>query len=159
MPEVKLIAAIDDEKGIAIGQKLPWDLPTDRKHFQDKIKDGPVVMGWNTFVANNGKPYGQGANTVITRRQTEAVPGVWIVHDATEFFEKNTKDIWVAGGGQIFAAAMPYATKLYITKVEGKYGANIFFPEFTPYFTRIDTNKPQTENGITYTFQVWERIA
>lgn len=85
MPDIKLIAAIDDKNGIAIGQKLPWDLPSDRKYFQNHIKNGPVVMGWKTFASNNFKPYGDGANTVITGRDTEAVPGVWIVHDIQRF--------------------------------------------------------------------------
>ena len=156
MPDIKLIAAIDDKRGIAIGQKLPWDLPSDRKYFQDKIKDGPVVMGWNTFAANKFKPYGNGANTVITRQKVEAVPGVWIVHDAHEFFEKNKKDIWVAGGGQIFKEALPYATHLYLTRVKGAFNCNVFFPEFENDFKLVEEGTPKSENGISLVVQVWQ---
>jgi dihydrofolate reductase len=157
MSQIKLIVALDDRRGIAIGQKLPWHLPTDQKYFQNKLKEGPVVMGWNTFAANGFKPYGHGSNTVITRRDTESIPGVWVVHDADAYFQNVKEDIWVVGGGQIFATAIPYATHLYITKVEGEYGANIFFPEYEHDFTLISEEPEQTENAIRFKFQVWER--
>lgn len=157
MPDVKLIAAIDDKNGIAIGQKLPWRLPSDFKYFQDKIKDGPVVMGWNTFASNKFRPYGHGENTVITRRDTEAIPGVWIVHDAQGFFEKNNKDIWVAGGGQIFKEAMPHATHLYLTRVKGNFNCDIFFPDFEKDFELTSIQPTQTENDITFHLEVWKR--
>ncbi len=156
MPDIKLIAAIDSKRGIAIGQKLPWHLPTDQKYFQEKLKDGPVVMGWNTFEANKFKPYGHGPNVVLTHRNVEAIPGVWIVHDAHNYFKNLDEDVWVAGGGKIFSEALPYATQLYITQLEGDFGADVFFPEFTSQFHRVDNNQPRTENGITYTFQIWE---
>ncbi|MDB5182515.1 MAG: dihydrofolate reductase [Candidatus Saccharibacteria bacterium] len=157
MPDVKLIAAIDDKNGIAIGQKLPWKLPSDFKYFQDKIKEGPVVMGWNTFASNGFKPYGQGENIVITRRDTEAIPGVWIVHDAQQFFETYKKDVWVAGGGQIFKEALPYATHLYLTRVKGDFNSDIFFPEFEENFKLADKQPDQTENGILFHYEIWER--
>lgn len=158
MSDIKLIAAIDDKRGIAIGQKLPWDIVADKNYFREKVKDGPVVMGWNTFLANGLKPFGHGKNYVITRGEVGAIKGVEIVHDVQDFLKNLDKDTWVIGGGQIFKEAMPYATHLYITKVEGDYGANIFFPEFEQYFRRIDNNQPQTENGITFSFQLWQRI-
>lgn len=157
MPEVKLIAAIDNKRGIAIGQKLPWNLPTDQRYFQEQVKDGPVVMGWNTFAANGFKAYGHGTNTVITREKIEAAPGVWIVHDAREFFENNKNDIWVAGGGQIFKEALPYATRLYLTRVKGDFGANVFFPAFEEEFQLVKEEPAQTENNITFQYQIWER--
>ncbi len=157
MPEITLIAAIDSKNGIAANNKLPWDLPLDRKYFKDHVKNGPVVMGWKTFATNGFKPYGDGDNIVITKRDVEAVPGVWIVHDVDEYFKKLKNDVWVAGGGMIFAAALPYATKLYVTKVEGDFGCDVFFPEFTELFHRIDNNKSQTENGTTFTYEIWGR--
>ena len=157
MPEIKLIAAIDSKRGIAIGQKLPWHLPVDQRYFQEKLKDGPVVMGWNTFAANGFRPYGLGSNIVITHRDAEAIPGTWIVHDAHDYFKNAQEDVWVAGGGEIFSEAMPYATMLYITQLAGDFGADIFFPEYESTFHRIDNNRPQIENGITFTFQIWAR--
>ena len=157
MPEVKLIAAIDDNYGIAKTGKLPWNVPSDRKYFQDHIKQGPVVMGWKTFESNRFKAYGDGPNMVITRRNTEAVPGAWIVHDAVEFFNKNKADVWVVGGGQIFKQALPFATKLYVTRISGDYGCDVFFPNFEKDFKLISEQSVETENGIDFRYQIWSR--
>jgi dihydrofolate reductase len=157
MPEIRLIAAVDEQLGIARDGQLPWDLPTDRKYFRDHIAPGPVVMGWNTFSANDHKPYGIGTNTVITHRDTEAVPGVWIVHDVQEFFERNSQDVWVVGGGQIFAQVLPYATQLYITRIRGTYDCDVFFPEFEKDFV-LEAKEPwQEENGVSYRYEIWRR--
>jgi dihydrofolate reductase len=161
VPQVKLIAAIDDRRGIAkkvpgTPGKIPWFLPSDRKYFQDKLKQGPVVSGWNTFAANGYKPYGDGTNYVITREKIEAAPGVWIVHDAQEFFEKNKEDIWVAGGGQIFEVALSYATHLYLTRVEGDFDCDIFFPAFEDKFQLTHSEPTQVENGIAFQYQIWQ---
>lgn len=159
MVEVRLIAAIDDKLGIAKKGKIPWDLPSDRKYFRDHIKLGPVVMGWKTFASNKFKPYGEGANTVITKRDTESIPGVWVAHSAHEFFEKNRQDIWVAGGGQIFKEALPYATELYLTRVSGNFDCDMFFPEFYNTFELAEEKQERSENGIVFKYQVWKRKA
>ena len=157
MPDIKLIAAIDEKRGIAAHGKLAWNLPTDRAYFRKQVQAGPVVMGWNTFTNNNFKPYGDGPNTVITRRKTEAFPGVWVVHDAEEYFKTVGDDIWVAGGGQIYAEALPYATHLYLTDVKGDHGCDTFFPDFTQDFMLRDVREWQTENDTEFRYTVWVR--
>lgn len=116
-------------------------------------------MGWNTFASNGFKPFGEGVNTVITKKITEAIPGVWIVHDLHDFFEKNIHDIWVLGGGQIFKQALTYGTKLYLTRVSGKYDCDVFFPAFEKKFELIEQSSQHRENGTTFHFEVWERKA
>jgi dihydrofolate reductase len=155
VPEIKLIAAIDSKQGIAKDGKIPWDLPSDRKYFRDKIKDGPIVMGWNTFTSNKFKPYGDGRNIVITHRKIEAAPGVWIVHDIKELFEKSKEDLWVIGGGQIFAEALPYATKLYITQVEGDFDCDVVFPDYKDSFKLHNQEPVLEENGTSFSYQIW----
>lgn len=155
MPKIRLIAAIDNKNGISKSGKLPWDLPSDRRYFRQQVEAGPVVMGWNTFASNNFKPFGIGDNIVVTRRDIEAAPGVWIVHDAKEFFKKNKRDIWVVGGGQIFTAALPYATELYITRVNGDFNCDTFFPGFEHKFKMLDQSSKQSENDIEFKFETW----
>jgi len=158
--KVNFIAAIDDRLGIAKSKpgtagKIPWHLPTDQKYFRDKLRNVPVVMGWNTFRANGFKPYGVGPNTVITDQPIDTYPGVQIIHSVKEFFEQNTQDVWVAGGGQVFKQALPYATHLYLTRVQGDFGCDIFFPEFEDKFELESESDSQTENGTNFIFQVW----
>lgn len=159
--DVKFIAAIDDKLGLAKSKAgtagfIPWDLPADKEFFRSMIAEGPVVTGWNTFRSNGKKPFGKGPNTVITDKDIDSYPGVEIVHSVDEFFKNLEQDIWVVGGGQIFSQALPYATHLYLTRVKGDFGCDIFFPEFHDSFELIEEGPEQTENGIAFKFQLWK---
>jgi dihydrofolate reductase len=154
MREIKLIAAIDDKRGIAKHQKLPWNIPSDRQYFQDHIRPGPVLMGWNTFVSNGYKPYGIGKNFVLTK-ENKQYDGVEIIHDLQAFLISFQEDLWIAGGGQVFAQVLPDATKLYLTRLEGDFDCDVFFPEFEPTFRRVRAEEPQVENSITFHYELW----
>ncbi len=156
MLRVNFVAAIDDKRGIAKKNKIPWDLPSDKKYFKNLLAQGPVVMGWKTYVANGRKPYGPHKNTVLTKDQREA-DNVEIRHDLQSFFENVQEDTWVGGGGQVFAQALPYATHLYLTRVEGDFACDTFFPEFENEFVLTQEEPPLTENGTTFRYQIWER--
>lgn len=112
-------------------------------------------MGWNTFAENNLKPYGKGRNTVFTRHH-EKVNGIEVARDAVQFLENLKEDTWLIGGGQIFTEALPYATHLYITRIEGDFECDVFFPEFEEYFVLIHAEPARTENGKKFTYQIWE---
>ncbi len=47
--------------------------------------------------------------------------------------ELEKKEIFVIGGGQIYDLALPYADKLYLTLVEGRYDADTFFPDYSAF--------------------------
>ena len=163
MADVKFVAAMDNKRGIAKSKPgtagfIPWDLPTDKAYFRDKVKNVPVVMGWNTFRANGKKPYGTGPNTVITSQSVDEYPGVNITHDLKGFFENLKDEVWVAGGGQVFEQALPYATHLYITQVYGDFDCDIFFPKFEDKFELVEESPLQTENGIDFRFQLWKPL-
>ncbi|MBA2279135.1 dihydrofolate reductase [Candidatus Saccharibacteria bacterium] len=156
MSEIKIIAAIDSKRGLAKAGKIPWNLPADRSYFRKHVEDGPVAMGWNTYVSNKYKPYGKGKNIIFTR-QREKPDDVAISKDAIRFFSKLKEDIWVAGGGQVYKAALPYATHLYLTRVEGNFQCDVFFPEFEDKFKLAHKEKLKTENNTKYQFEIWER--
>lgn len=154
MPEVKFIAAIDDKRGIAKRQKIPWKLPIDVKYFKDKVATGPVVMGYKTYASNGHRPFSKFENVVFTHNKV-AVYNVAVEHDLPSYFKNLDHDVWVAGGGEIFGAALPYATKLYITRVSGDYNCDVFFPEFENNFELTEKSDDRQENGITYRFEIW----
>lgn len=152
---VKFIAAIDEKRGLAKNHKLPWDLPTDRNFFRDSIASASGLMGWNTFADNNHKPYKTSPNTfVITHRDAE-YDGVEIIHELDNFVEEFTKDLWVIGGGDVFSQLLDKATHLYLTRVEGDYDCDVFFPEFEDKFILEKQWPKQIENGIGYQIELW----
>ncbi|HVF69785.1 MAG TPA: dihydrofolate reductase [Xanthomonadales bacterium] len=70
----------------------------------------------------------------------------------------NKNEIFVFGGGEVFKQAIEkgLVDRLYLTVVEGDYGADIFFPEY-PEFTKVITEEKREEDGYKYTFLTLEK--
>ena len=72
MKSYSLIAAIDKNNGIGIGNKLPWRLPPDMRHFKEiTTGDGhnAVIMGrktWDSLAPY--KPLKNRYNIVLSRK-------------------------------------------------------------------------------------------
>lgn len=155
MPEVKFIAAIDDKRGIARKQKIPWHIPADQKYFKGKLSGGPVAMGYKTYISNGRKPYSEYENFVFTNDPV-SLGKLTVVNDLHGFFNHLDMDIWVAGGGQIFKESLQYATELYITRVYGDFDCDVFFPEFEQDFQLVKQGDLQGENGYKFRFELWK---
>lgn len=76
---------------------------------------------------------------------------ITVANDPVEYF--------VIGGASVYMAALPYATKLYITKIYASAPeADAFFPKINPAKWHITTRSPlqhNDENNIDYEFQVY----
>ncbi len=156
MAEIYFIAAIDEHNGLAKNGKLPWDLPDDRAFFREKVKDGPVVMGQKTFESNNNHSFGQGKNYILSRTK-QNYPGVQYVQTIQEVLTQEAGVIWVIGGGQIFSLLIKQASKLYVTRVEGDFACDVFFPEFETAFHCVEQSPWHEQNGIHFRYEVYER--
>ncbi|OGE76690.1 MAG: hypothetical protein A3C85_04195 [Candidatus Doudnabacteria bacterium RIFCSPHIGHO2_02_FULL_48_21] len=154
-----LIAAVD--KNFVIGKEndLPWYLPEDLKRFKALTTGKTVLMGRKTFesiMSRNGKPLPKRKNVVITSNKDCKVPGgVLVFNDlGSALAELKSDDIFVIGGGQIFAQTIDQANALYITHVEMDSGGDVFFP-------LIDSaiwNKVEEEPHEGFTFAKYEKI-
>jgi dihydrofolate reductase len=78
------------------------------------------------------------------------------IHELTDFLEKTLDDLWVIGGGHLYATTLAYCKELYITKVEHRYGCTVFFPEFSSEFALASESSHQHDD-ITYSYQLWRR--
>ncbi len=157
MNQVKFISAIDDKRGIAKAQKLPWRLPTDQKFFRSALASAPGLMGWNTFASNGYKPYEKSPKTFLITHRDGVYPGVEVIHDLPRFMELLAHDLWVIGGGEVFSQLLPYATHLYLTRVSGDFDCDVFFPEFEGMFELAESKPPRKENSVEFMFQTWTK--
>lgn len=147
---VSLIAAIDDKRGIGKQNKLPWHLHEDLVRFKEITKGHTVIMGRNTF-ESIGKPLPDRKNIVITSDPQFRAEGVEIVNSVEDAFEKAKGDVFVIGGASIFSQTIGLADKLYITQVEGDFGCDTFFPDYSEFRNETFIGAGQ-ENGIKYKF-------
>ncbi|WP_444677091.1 dihydrofolate reductase [Halomonas sp. E19] len=133
---VAMIAAVARNRVIGVDNKLPWYLPEDLKFFKRMTQAKPLVMGRKTF-QSIGRPLPGRLNIVVTRDSTFQHAGIRVCHDLAAALaladQQATIDavdeIMVMGGGEIYAQALPHASRIYLTEVEIEVEGDTRFPE------------------------------
>lgn len=159
--EIIIIAAIGKNRELGVGGELAWRLRGDLKHFKELTTGYPIIMGRKTF-DSIGRPLPDRVNIVVTRDSNWSHEGVVIAHSLEKAFsyahELGNNKIFVIGGGEIYAQALPYATSLELTRIDAEEPrATAFFPTFEDHFREIRRSAPQEERGVTFTFVQFEK--
>jgi dihydrofolate reductase len=144
--KLSLIAAMDEKRGIGKDNKLPgWKAPGDLKRFKALTTGKVVVMGRKTFESIRAmtppeKEVLPDRVKIVISTTMEPSGDKLIVVDSLEFaihFAKAMiqkfsmpEEIMVIGGGQVYLAALPFATTLHLTMVKGEFESDTFFPDF-----------------------------
>lgn len=158
-----LLVAVGLNNEIGSQNKMPWHLPRDLKFFKEITQGHPVVMGRKTY-ESIGKPLPNRTNIVVSTRENWFEEGILIVStlkEALKFAAKIDPEVYIIGGGQIFEQTMPLADRLLITRVQGSFEANVYFPEIDKNVWRLmeERSEPADDaNAYDMAFQVWERI-
>lgn len=156
---ISIIVVIGKNREIGCDNGLLWNLPSDLKHFKEITTGHTVVMGRKTF-ESIGHPLPNRHNIVLTSNHNYKADGVEIKSNLEEALEwaKNQKDeIFIIGGGQIYARALLYANKLYLTVVDAvKENADTFFPDYSE-FSKTLSEEEHEENGLRFKFMELER--
>ena len=133
---VTLIAAHSENRVLAAGGGIPWHLPDDAAHFRRCCEGKWLLAGGRTYAQMRGWFRPGQTPVVVTRDETLTVPGghaVRSVEAGLALAEENgADDCVVIGGGEIYAAAMPYARVLILTLVRTILAGDVFFPELRP---------------------------
>lgn len=161
---VSLIVAASDNNVIGKDNWMPWDLPAELAYFRNVTRGHTVIMGRKTYDAV-GRPMPNRHNIIVSRNKDLEIPGVDVVGSVEEALELAKKDsmdeVFVIGGEQIYRLAMPYADRIYLSRVHTTIeGGEAFFPEFDEsqwMVTRNDRFEPDAENNLPYTIMVYER--
>ena len=153
-PIMSIVAAIGSNRELGKDNKLLWHIPEDLKRFKKLTLNHPVIMGRKTF-QSVGKPLPGRTNIVITRDYNYQAEGCLVTHSLEEAIKlaktKETQEIFIIGGGQIYQQAINIADKLYLTVVKGGFEADTFFPDYSR-FKKIISQENLEENKFYYTF-------
>lgn len=130
-----IIVAMASNRVIGAHNALPWHMPADMRYFKDMTKGHPVVMGRKTFESMGHKPLADRTNIILTRKEHAASPdGCHLAYELKEAFQKaadtGAKEVFVIGGSQIYAQALPMVDTLYITEIHAKVKGDTYFPAF-----------------------------
>jgi dihydrofolate reductase len=123
-----LIAAVGANGVIGRDNDLPWRIREDLQHFKQLTLGHTLVMGRKTY-DSIGRPLPGRRTVVVTRQPDWEAEGVEVVHDV-ETALKQDGDIYVAGGGEIYRQALPYADRLELTEVDQSPDGDVTFPAF-----------------------------
>jgi dihydrofolate reductase len=133
MTRVSLIAAVGRNGVIGARNGMPWHLPEDFAYFKRTTMGHPMVMGRKTF-DSIGRALPGRRSIVITRRPDWSHPDVETAHSLAEALSLAgpADEVFVVGGGEVYAEAMPYAHRLLVTEVDQEPDGDVHFPPIDP---------------------------
>jgi dihydrofolate reductase len=162
---ISLIAAVADNGVIGAGGAMPWRLPSDLKHFRRVTMGKPIVMGRRTL-ESIGKPLDGRLNVILTRDPAFAQPGTVAATSLDAALETaaavGADEIIIGGGGEVYAAAMARADRLYITHVALAPDGDTVFPPIDPALWQAVSDEPMQRSerdSAEARFVVYERRA
>src|SRR6266568_2214957 len=140
---------MSENRVIGAGGKIPWHLPEDFKWFKKMTSGQVIVMGRKTFEAI-GKPLPNRTTVVLSRSRFE-YPGVRTISDLSQIdLENETRRVFICGGSQVYAEALPRCSDLYLTLVKRTVEGDAFFPAFEDKFEAVAQIQDCPEFSITH---------
>ena len=161
MPPVSLIAALDRNFAIGRAGAMPWHLPDDLKRFKQLTLGKRVLMGSKTARAIGRILPGRG-NLVLTRSSAAPFADQKVVRSIDEALRIAADEkLCVIGGGEVYALALPRATRLHLTWVDTHTpDADAFFPRFDEAEwneTFRESHTADAKHAVAFTFVDYER--
>ena len=160
--QVSIIVATGRNREIGAKNKLLWKIPEELKRFKEITTGHPIIMGRKTH-ESIGRILPNRTNIIVTRDSGYFSEGAVISNSLEDAISKaqeseGSEEIFIIGGAQIFAQALPLANKLYLTLVDADFSeADSFFPEYEDKFTKRVFEKSEESSGYKYKFMEFEK--
>lgn len=163
---ISIIAAVAENGVIGRNNDIPWILKSDLQYFTKLTKGHKIIVGRKThesILKRLGHPLNDRQTIIITRQQNFSVPDKCEVVTSWEnALEKviGEKEVFVIGGAEIYRLAIPYAQRIYLTKVYTQCNGDTLFPEYDTVEWKTVFSCSHTHdknNEYDYTFLVLER--
>ncbi len=190
MTRIALIAAVARNGVIGGGNQMLWRLPQDQRFLREQTSGCPVVMGRKTWdsLPERFRPLPHRHNIVVTRQIGWHAEGATVAGDlatalqlaaarvasvtapavasatapmATASAAPPTR-IWVLGGAELYAAALPLADELVLTEIDADFAGDAHFPAWPReqfIETRRERHHAAPPNDFDFSFVTYQRIA
>jgi dihydrofolate reductase len=157
-----IIAAVGKRGELGLSGGLPWRLPGDLAFFKRTTMGHPVIMGRRTFDEVK-KPLPGRENIVVTRNRDFAAEGVVAVASLEEAVAHcaGREEAFVIGGAEIYRQALSVADRMILTKIDGEFEADTWFPSWDESAWREvsrEEHPADEKNRWGYAFVVMERV-
>lgn len=160
---ISLIVAMDEMRGIGVNGGLPWHIPADLKRFKSLTMGHHLIMGRKTY-ESIGRPLPGRTMIIITRNQDFQAEDCLTAHSLETALEMartgQEEEVFVIGGGEIFAQAIERADRIYLTLVHGHTPADVYFPKYPlDQWVEVDAefHAPDEHNPYSHSFRILSR--
>jgi dihydrofolate reductase len=158
---VTIIVAVARNGVIGVDNRLPWRLPADLKRFKALTTGHAVIMGRKTWESLPAKfrPLPDRLNIVVTRTADYRAEGATVVHSLEQAIAAaGARAAFVIGGAEIYAQALPLATRLEVTEVDVSVEGDACFPSIDRNAWQETARLPQRpEDGPAFAFVSYRR--
>lgn len=161
--KLSLIASVGRDHAVGRGNQLLWREPQDQRHFRATTLGHPVVMGRKTWESLPAKfrPLPGRRNVVVSRNADYDAPGAEVVPSlaAALALLDAVPQVFVIGGAQLYAEALPRADELVLTEIDAHFGdADAFFPDWPRAAFEEASRQPGTSaDGVPFAIVHYRR--
>ena len=159
-----IVVAYGKNREIGADNDMPWSnsLKDDLKHFKQLTSDSTIIVGRKTFASFGNRPLPNRENIVVTRANEE-IEGTIVAHSLDEAYAlASSENIFVIGGGQVYAEAINDMDVLYITEVNASFdNATVLFPKIDlSLWNEVDRDHHDADERNLYSFDfiTYEKI-
>lgn len=164
MSSINIIVAYSRNNIIGNQGQIPWKIPSDLAYFKETTMGSPIIMGRITW-ESLGRPLPGRLNIVISRDGSYVAEGAELVADLESAIalakeKAPEQDIFIIGGGQIYAQALKsdLANKVYATEIHNKIEGDTAFPELDSQVWKEISRTPQPiDNNYDFDFVIYQR--
>jgi len=159
---VTAIAALGEEtRAIGKDNDLLWKITGDLPRFKEITTGHPVIMGYTTFQSMGEKLLPNRTNIILSHDENLSIDGALIAHSKEEALKiakesEGSENIFVIGGGQIYALLLPDTDVLDLTLVKDNAEGDTFFPEYSE-FSKVISEEHHDDGELKFTRKKLER--
>lgn len=162
-PLLGLIAAVARNGAIGKDNGLLWRESADQRHFRQVTIGCPVIMGrrtWDSLPARF-RPLPGRRNLVLSRDAAWRAEGAEACStlDTALAACADAERVFVIGGAQLYALALPLIDVLELTEVDADLDGDTFFPRWDrAAFAETRRERHTSDTGVAYSFVTYERV-
>lgn len=165
---ISAIVATDQNHLIGLNNRIPWYLSADLKFFKRTTLGHHILMGRKSFLSI-GRPLPKRTNVVITRDPFFAATGCLVVHSIEEGLalaqDNGEEEVFIIGGGQIYAQSREYWDRLYLTEVQAEVPVKeeqeaVYFPDLDWEQWKLlseEAHEADEKNDHPFVFKKYQR--
>lgn len=154
--QIHLIFARSTNGVIGKNGTMPWHLPEDLAHFKRTTLGCPVIMGRKTWdsLPPRFRPLPGRLNVVVTRQPEWQANGACAVHSLSQAVAQcsGQENVWVIGGAEIYAQALPMASSAVVTEIDAHYDGDAYAPEMGALWLETARESHISATGEKFSF-------